>query len=75
MRIRIYLFWLIILIVILLLIWQLMLIMVTMNDLLGGIDLYSFDIELNKSKEIIPHEIHQMWKTNDLSTYPINNSS
>ncbi|CAF1132610.1 unnamed protein product [Adineta steineri] len=52
-----------------------MLILLTVNDLLYGIDLRSFDKEdLNETNRKIPEIIHQMWKTTDLSTYPINNS-
>ena len=70
MNIRFYLLWLFV-IIILLFFWQLILIMITVNDLLTGIETYSFDKETNKS---IPRKIHQMWKTSNLLTYPINNS-
>ncbi|CAF3108642.1 unnamed protein product, partial [Rotaria sp. Silwood2] len=41
---------------------------------LSGIDFNSFDIDLNRTDSSIPRVIHQTWKNNNLSTYPINNS-
>jgi mannosyltransferase OCH1-like enzyme len=67
MKICLYLFWFFILI----LFWQIILILRSVYDSLIGIDVLSFDNQLN---ETIPRIIHQMWKTEDLSTYPINNS-
>ncbi len=52
----------------------LILIIITINDLIYGIELDSFIIELNKIKEIIPHKIHQICETNDLLAYSIDNS-
>jgi mannosyltransferase OCH1-like enzyme len=45
-------------------------------DLLHGIDAQSIDqyAQLNESDRRIPLIIHQTWKTNDLSSYPISNS-
>lgn len=56
-------------------IWQISLIILNVFDLLIGIEITNNEIEFNKKNETtIPRLIHQMWKTEDLSTYPINNS-
>ncbi|CAF4082514.1 unnamed protein product [Rotaria sp. Silwood1] len=65
---------LIIPIIILLILWQIVLIVITLKENLSGIDINSFDIDLNKSDSSIPRIIHQTWKSINLSTYPINNS-
>ncbi|CAF1481723.1 unnamed protein product [Adineta ricciae] len=46
----------------------------TIHDLLCGINTHSIDERFNDTSQTIPLIIHQMWKTNDLSSYPINNS-
>jgi mannosyltransferase OCH1-like enzyme len=73
MRYRVYLF-LFSVIIILFLLWQLVLIIETIHDVLIGIETTSFDIKLNKANRSIPRIIHQMWKTTNLLTYPINTS-
>ncbi|UJR17901.1 hypothetical protein I4U23_004800 [Adineta vaga] len=73
MRIRPVLTILLMLILILFL-WQMTLILLTVNDLVRGIDTHSIDQQLNETNRNIPFRIHQMWKTTDLSSYPINNS-
>ncbi|CAF0881605.1 unnamed protein product [Adineta steineri] len=66
---------LILLIVILLFLWQIILILIVIIDHMHGIDDRSYDINLlNKSRSTIPRLIHQMWKSENLNTYPINNS-
>lgn len=67
MVICLYFRWLIILIFI----WQIILILKSVYDLLIGIDEISFDNQIN---ETIPRIIHQMWKNENLLTYPINTS-
>jgi mannosyltransferase OCH1-like enzyme len=57
-----------------LLIWQTVLIVTTLKDNLSGIESNSFKYDPNNSKSTIPQLIHQMWKTKNLSTFPINNS-
>jgi len=68
MKIPIYLCYLIILI----LFWQIILILKSVYDLLIGID--EITIDNNQLNETIPSIIHQMWKNENLLTYPINNS-
>lgn len=66
---------LIIFIVILLFFWQFLLIIIALKNNFIGINSNCFNVNVNKSNEsTIPRIIHQMWKTNDLLTYPIKNS-
>jgi inositol phosphorylceramide mannosyltransferase catalytic subunit len=52
------------------LLWQLSLIGLTLDHLYRPFPLLLFD-RLNESHPLIPKIIHQLWKTSDLSTYPI----
>lgn len=63
-------------ILVLLFLWQMALILRAVLDLLRGIDARSMSeyAQLNESDRRIPSIIHQTWKTNDLSSYPIQNS-
>ena len=74
MKYRIYLL-LFFLIIILFLLWQLILISISIHDVSIGIESTPFNIKLNKTNHTIPRIIHQMWKTKDLSTYPIHTSN
>ena len=58
----------------LLLIWQLILIITALASLLTGIEIISFDSGLNQINNSTPRIIHQIWKTSNLLTYPINTS-
>jgi mannosyltransferase OCH1-like enzyme len=58
----------------LLLLWQILLIFIAIKNNFIGIDFNSFNINFNKTNSSIPRIIHQMWKTDNLLTYPIENS-
>ena len=73
MKIDKYLQWLSFIVLVLLL-WQLTLIMIATVNLFKSIEASSFEIESNRSYSLTPRLIHQMWKTFNLLTYPINNS-
>ncbi|CAF3215975.1 unnamed protein product [Rotaria socialis] len=74
MKSRQHKFWLTLSIVAVLLLWQIVLIIVTLKENLTSINFNLCNIDLNQTNSSIPRIIHQMWKTNKLSTYPINNS-
>src|ERR1700728_584436 len=66
---------LLLMILMLLSLWQLLLILIAIQDTFIQIDFKnSFNINLNKTNIKIPRIIHQMWKSNNLLTYPIENS-
>jgi inositol phosphorylceramide mannosyltransferase catalytic subunit len=54
--------------------WQIILILIRIKESHSGINSNSFDINLNETNSTIPRIIHQMWKNENLSTYPIENS-
>jgi mannosyltransferase OCH1-like enzyme len=54
--------------------WQILLIIISLRDNFIGIPSNSKNVNSNQSKSTIPRIIHQMWKSEDLSTYPIKNS-
>jgi mannosyltransferase OCH1-like enzyme len=56
----------------LLFLWQITLILIAIQDNFIGINFNSFNV--NNTNSTIPRIIHQMWKTNHLLTYPIENS-
>jgi mannosyltransferase OCH1-like enzyme len=76
MKIRLYLLYFILIIFV----WQFVLIIKTIGDLFIGIrkssssSSSSSNLQLNEINSLIPRQIHQMWKTSNLLTYPINNS-
>jgi mannosyltransferase OCH1-like enzyme len=61
-------------VIIILLLWQIVLITITLKDNLSGINFNSVQTTQNQNQSAIPRIIHQMWKTTNLLTYPINNS-
>jgi len=58
-------------------IWQISLIIFNIREVLIGIEITKNELEFNRDNKstTIPRLIHQMWKTTDLSSYPINNSN
>jgi len=59
----------------LLFLWQITLIIIAIQDNFIGIHFNSFYLnKTNNTNNTIPRIIHQMWKTNNLLTYPIENS-
>jgi len=74
MKNRKYIISIIFMIILLLLLWQIILILIAIKDNFIGIKFNSFNVNVNKTNSTIPRIIHQMWKTDNLLTYPIENS-
>lgn len=74
MKTRLNKLWLILLILSIILLWQIILIIITLKDNLTRTEFNLCNINLNETSSSIPRIIHQMWKNDKLSTYPINNS-
>ncbi|UJR29772.1 hypothetical protein I4U23_017319 [Adineta vaga] len=77
MKIWKYILKFLIIILLIFLIWQIILIILTIKENFRKIEYNPCDYKenlLNQRNRTIPRIIHQMWKTKDLSTYPINNS-
>lgn len=79
MSVKRHLFWFVILVLSVFFLWQLYLIVFVIGDLLRGVPT-TFDLSSKKSllqsssRSKIPPIIHQMWKTKNLSDYPIRTS-
>jgi mannosyltransferase OCH1-like enzyme len=65
---------LLLILIILLFFWQVFLILFAVKDNFPGINFNSFNINSNATNSTIPRIIHQMWKTENLLTYPIQSS-
>lgn len=61
-------------IVLIFLLWQIILIINSLKEIFIGIDSNQLIINKNSNVTIIPRIIHQMWKSRNLSTYPIAHS-